>query len=185
MKLASCQSGPTQPEGLIGVGPCQGFEKIRLVVKEAVLEMHGERNGMDHDPAWLGEIVHHLEDIVLVQKMLGGAVVGHETIAVLVLFGRAVEIHVEHECAHSPVDIDALVLHSQRLVEEAGRLLAGIVGAEKLWTRRWPSERGKQRLDQILLRTPEILGSELDHLLDSVECAGDLQLSVKLDNWRS
>src|SRR5262249_54161143 len=102
-----------------------------------------------------------------------------------VVLRRGIEIEIEHEASGAAVDVDAVVGDAQCLVEQARRLLARVAGGEQLRIGLRPVERGAQRLDQVLLRTPEILRAELHHVGGAGGGARQPELAVQFEHWRT
>ena len=74
-------------QGLIGIVARQRLEEIRLIIEEAMLQVHGKRHRMHEHAAWARELVHRLEHIVLVQDVLGRAEIGDQPIFALMRGG--------------------------------------------------------------------------------------------------
>src|ERR1700722_205338 len=77
---------------LIGIILCQGIEKVWLIVEKSMLEVNGKRHRVQHEAADHGEVMHHLEHVVLIENVLGGAVVGDEAVLTDVLRRAWVEV---------------------------------------------------------------------------------------------
>jgi hypothetical protein len=69
MKLASCQSG------FVRIVARERIKEVGLVIKKAVLQVHRERHRVDEYAADPSELVHRLEDVVLIENVLRGAVI--------------------------------------------------------------------------------------------------------------
>jgi hypothetical protein len=59
--------------------------------------MNGEGQGMQHQAAGLGEVMNHLEGIVLIENVLGRTVIGGETVFSPRFLGHGIEINVERQ----------------------------------------------------------------------------------------
>ena len=81
-----------------------------------MFQVNRKRDCMNHNAARLREFMHCFEDIVLVDQVLGGPMIGHQTVAGQMLFRHAVEIQIQHEGADPAVDIDAMIGQAERLV---------------------------------------------------------------------
>src|SRR2546421_2977809 len=94
---------------LVGIIPCQGIEKVRLIIEKSVLEMDGEWHRVQHEAAGHGEVMHHLEHVVLIENVLGGAVVGDETVLADMLRRACVEVEIEGNGIELRIEIDAMI----------------------------------------------------------------------------
>src|SRR6185437_471835 len=97
--------------------------------------------------------------------------------------GRPIEVEVECEGADASVHVDAAVLDTKRLVQDAGWLLLRIRRPKKLRRRFRASKRGAQGLQKIRLRAPEVLRAQLHHLAYAVKRSLKFELAIEL-NYR-
>src|SRR5262249_58565409 len=91
---------------LVRVVAGERLEEIGLIVEEPVLEMNREGYRVNEKPPRPGEIVHRLEDVVLVENVLGRSVIRDQAVAGAMLLGDRIEIQVEDDRAHPTIDVD-------------------------------------------------------------------------------
>ena len=119
--------------------------------------MGRERHRMQNEPAGAGQLMHHLEHVVLVEDVLGGAVVRREVVPAAMLRRNRVEVHLELQRPESRVHVDAGVGHPEVLVEIA----PGARPVRKALHRRvpggFPPERAKEIPHHRPLGTPDSL----------------------------
>src|SRR5262249_19581476 len=82
-------------EQLVGIVARETFEKIRLIVEEAVLYLGRGRHRMKHESPRLGQVMHDLEKILLVEQMLRRAVIGDEVVFSDMLGWACVEVEIK------------------------------------------------------------------------------------------
>src|SRR5215216_5559985 len=66
-------------ESFVAIEACEGVEQVRLVIEKTVLQVNSEGQGTQHQSAGCGEIVNHLECVVLIENVFGRSVVGGQT----------------------------------------------------------------------------------------------------------
>src|SRR5262245_38212295 len=111
--------------------------------------------------------------------------IGDKPILALVRRRDLVEIQIHHDRSDPAVYVDAAISDAERLIQQAGRFLAGVAGVEKGRVLDLLSERLQQRDHEIFLRAPEVLRAEFHDLGDAFKGALQLELSVEFDNGRS
>src|SRR5688572_4840970 len=133
--------------------------------------------------------MHHLEAVVLVQDVLGGAVVGGEAVAIAELGWNRIEVEVDGDGAEIGVDVEAFVAKAQLLVQMPGRCDSGPggvdVGRDLVVRRDRPAESLEQAVEQAPVRAPDALRAQLDDIGDAVEYAEALHLVVQREDWRT
>src|SRR3984893_6914567 len=102
---------------LIGIIPCQGIKKVWLIIEKSVLEVDCERHRVQHEAAGHGEIMHHLEHVVLIENVLGGAMVGDEAVLAGMLRRTWVEVEIEGNGIELRIEIDAMIGEAKRGIE--------------------------------------------------------------------
>src|SRR5262245_12807959 len=171
---------------LIGIETRECVEQVRLIVEEAMFQMHREGQGVQHQPARRGEVMDHLERVILIEKMFGRPVVGGQTVFASTIRRHGVEVDVERERAEIPVDIDAIVLEAQAFVQVAGRGDAGTrlvdVQIEFLDGGNRAAEGLEKTAHQSLVRAPDPLRPEFDHTIDAVEGPTEFELTIERKN---
>src|SRR5262249_12677161 len=102
------------------------LEKIWLIIKETMLQVHGKRHGVDEHAAGTRKLMHRLEHIELVQDVLRGAEISDQSVFTLMRGGHRVKIEVHDDGSDPAVDVDAAVSDADCLVQQPGRLLTCI-----------------------------------------------------------
>src|SRR5262249_43902268 len=182
-----CPVGPhPDAERPVRVEARQRLEQIRLIVEEAVLQVDRERQRMQHQSAGRREIVDHLECVVLIEQVFGGPVIGGQSEFSSVFRRYRIEIDVEGERAEIPVYVDAFVPETQAFMQMARGRQAGSrvvdVPAQFVSRRYGTAERLEQAGQQSSIRAPNALRAQLDHAVDAVEGADDLELAIERED---
>src|SRR5262249_2688200 len=147
-----------------------------------MLKMHGERHGMHKYSSGPRNLMHRLEHVVLIKNVLGGAVIGDQAVLSLVGFRHEIEVQIHDDRADAAVHVDATIFNAERLIEQAGGVLAGIARVQKSRVLNLLSERLQQRGHEIFLWAPEVLRAELHDLGDAFEGPLQFELSIEFDN---
>src|SRR5262245_43267522 len=177
-------AGPHPNAGhLVRIVPCQGLEEVRLVIEEPVFKMDGEGYRVQHEPRWLGEVVHHLEHIVLIENVLGGAVVGDEAVLTDMLRRARVEVEIERDGIELRIEIDAMISKPERGIELQSGALPIREPVEHVRGRGRLAECLEQVLHQAGLWTPYVLRPEFHHIRDALENAQSFELAVQGQYW--
>ena len=79
--------------------------------------MDREGHRVQHEPPGLGEVVHYLEHIVLIENVFGGAVIGDEAVLAYMLRRACVEVEIERDGIELRIEIDAMIGKAERGIE--------------------------------------------------------------------
>jgi len=96
-----------------------------------------------------------------------------------VLRRHRVQVEIEAHRAEARVEIEAVVLEAERLVELTRRSLPVREALEHIVARSGAAERLEQRAHELFPRAPDRLSAEFHHLVDALEPAQHLHLAVE------
>src|SRR5436190_7989928 len=168
---------------LVGIIARQGLEKVWLIIEKSVLEVNGERHRVQHEAARHGEVMHHLEYVVLIENVLGSAVVGDEAVLADMLRRAGVEVEIEGNGIELRIEVDAMIGKAKRRVELHSGALPVCESVEHVRRRRRLPECLEQFLDDSSLGTPHVLCPELHHIGDALENTQPFELAIQRQYW--